>query len=257
MRKILMLFVLCSGMFFGACDVDTVPVADDRSFGDDANGIQGGVPFAFMSAAEAESWKTEAVQQPIYAQLKSALSADGLEVDVVAPTAITRKSGNVLLLPIRHVLTGTSVGQASLGTWGWAVAPLPGAAMHKGGSIEAFVLAPGSNGTFHRKLIGIPGGESGNDSAHWLSPTVTPQAAVSSHCSYVQSYSINFACFNDDNPFGYYYRWLTRSGYGDPSRPQWWACVWGSIHVCPEYEYGWSPQVTAQCGFPPHHAQGG
>lgn len=83
------------------------------------------------------------------------------------------------------------------------------------------------------------------------------QALSSWTCSYASSMGLNIACIIlDENPLGYYYKRTTRAGYGDLSRPQWWSCVWGNIHICPQYEYSTSPIVSFNCGYPPSHSAG-
>jgi hypothetical protein len=83
------------------------------------------------------------------------------------------------------------------------------------------------------------------------------QLQSSMSCQYAASVGLNIGCINlKTNPLGYYYDWTTRVGYGDPSSPQWWACFWGNIHVCPQYEYEYSPIVIPTCGYPPVHPAG-
>jgi hypothetical protein len=81
-----------------------------------------------------------------------------------------------------------------------------------------------------------------------------PVAKASSSCAYVGRVSFYWACLSDGNPLGYQYDVYLRSGTYNPTSPNWWACWWGSIHVCP------NPQTSFQkfpiCGFPPRHPTG-
>ncbi len=74
-------------------------------------------------------------------------------------------------------------------------------------------------------------------------------------CRYLDGVGLSFACWShDENPFGYYYVTVYRIGSTpDPRSPTWWACWWGSIHVCPRYENPGSPYRLAVCGIPPSH----
>jgi hypothetical protein len=194
-----------------------------------------------------------------FIQLQPILQRDySVLIDLSRVEGRINPEGDFLLIPLIKVSDGSDSGYAIISQEKWAIGIVQTDAPPEGYLVE------GGDGTDTLKLSPIllakdvhPDGETDSVSRASVGGGVRTQSSMS--CQYASYIGLNLGCVDlSSNPLGYYYKWTTRIGYGDPSQPQWWACVWGSIHVCPQYEYGYySPVVVSLCGFAPHHSAGG
>jgi hypothetical protein len=175
-----------------------------------------------------------------------------LSIDLSRAEGRVYPEGDFLSIPLISVKDGSDSGYAVIGRRKWGVTVVRSEVLPEGYLVQedgkltpvpAYVEVPADEEEGYVSRLSLGGGA---------------QIQSSMSCQYVSYMGFSFACVSDGNIFGFYYKWTTRIGYGDLSMPQWWACVWGNTHVCPQYEYGYySPVIVSLCGYAPHHWEGG